>query len=252
MSYFDQHRVQLDEARTVEESVGHGSDFVVIDGERRHIFSYLEDFLFSPERARQPVSALSGGERNRLLLARLFTQPANVLVLDEPTNDLDAETLELLEARLMDFGGTVLVVSHDRQFLDDLCTSTLVFEGGGRVKEYVGGYSDWKRVVDSRPEEERPAARRPKGPSPVPSASAEPPPTKPKKLTWAEKKEWESLPARIEEMEAELNALHERMGDPGFYRGDADAIRETTERSQALPSEIETAFARWAELDERA
>jgi ATP-binding cassette subfamily F protein uup len=257
VSYFDQHRVQLDEARTVEESVGHGSDFVVIDGERRHIFSYLEDFLFSPERACQPVSALSGGERNRLLLARLFTQPANVLVLDEPTNDLDTETLELLEARLMDFGGTVLVVSHDRQFLDDLCTSTLVFEGGGRVKEYVGGYSDWKRVVASRPEAERPAARKPRSAPPGPSmsvteASATEASPKPRKLTWAEKKEWESLPGRIEAMEAELNALHERIGGPGFYRGDADAIREVGERSQALPHEIETAYARWAELDERA
>ncbi|HSG07593.1 MAG TPA: ATP-binding cassette domain-containing protein [Longimicrobiales bacterium] len=250
VSYFDQHRVQLDEARTVEESVGHGSDHVVIDGERRHIFSYLEDFLFSPERARQPVSALSGGERNRLLLARLFTQPANVLVLDEPTNDLDAETLELLEARLMDFSGTVLVVSHDRQFLDDLCTSTLVFEGNGRVKEYVGGYSDWRRTVDSRPEAERPAAR--KSRSAPPTHAAAPAPPRPKKLTWAEKKEWEGLPARIEDLERELEALHTRMGDPAFYRGDAEAIREVTERSQVLPTAIETAYARWAELDERA
>jgi ATP-binding cassette subfamily F protein uup len=180
-----------------------------------------------------------------------------VLVLDEPTNDLDTETLELLEARLMDFGGTVLVVSHDRQFLDDLCTSTLVFEGGGRVKEYVGGYSDWKRVVASRPEAERPAARKPRSAPPGPSmsvteASATEASPKPRKLTWAEKKEWESLPGRIEAMEAELNALHERIGGPGFYRGDADAIREVAERSQALPHEIETAYARWAELDERA
>jgi ATP-binding cassette subfamily F protein uup len=258
VSYFDQHRVQLDEARTVEESVGHGSDFVVIDGERRHIFSYLEDFLFSPERARQPVSALSGGERNRLLLARLFTQPANVLVLDEPTNDLDAETLELLEARLLDFGGTVLVVSHDRQFLDDLCTSTLVFEGLGVVKEYVGGYSDWKRVANARPEAERQVDRKARSSPPAPSTSATDASAKPKKLSWAEKKEWESLPARIEALEAELDALHGRMGDPGFFKGDkgskgdADAIRAATERSQALPGEIETAYARWAELDERA
>ena len=258
VSYFDQHRVQLDEARTVADSVGHGGDYVTLDGERRHVFSYLEDFLFSPERARQPVSALSGGERNRLLLARLFTQPANVLVLDEPTNDLDAETLELLEARLMDFGGTVLVVSHDRQFLDDLCTSTLVFEGRGAVKEYVGGYSDWKRTVSGRPEAERPPARKAGGAPPTSAtaakagAAAGPTSAKPRKLTWAERKEWESLPARIEALEADLEALHARMGDPGFFRGDADAIREATERSRELPLEIETAYARWAELDERA
>ncbi|HKJ03867.1 MAG TPA: ATP-binding cassette domain-containing protein [Longimicrobiales bacterium] len=252
VSYFDQHRVQLDEARTVADSVGHGGDHVTIDGERRHVFAYLEDFLFSPERARQPVSALSGGERNRLLLARLFTQPANVLVLDEPTNDLDAETLELLEARLMDFGGTVLVVSHDRRFLDDLCTSTLVFEGEGRVKEYVGGYSDWKRTVQSRPDAERPPAKKPRVAPSVPVASVGPSPAGPKKLTWAEKKEWESLPGRIEALEAELRDLHARMGDAGFYRGAADAIREVTERSQELPPEIEAAYARWAELDERA
>jgi ATP-binding cassette subfamily F protein uup len=259
VSYFDQHRVQLDEARTVAESVGHGGDHVVIAGERVHIFSYLEGFLFSSERARQPVSALSGGERNRLLLARLFTQPANVLVLDEPTNDLDAETLELLEARLVAFGGTVLVVSHDRQFLDELCSSTLVFEGDGRVKEYVGGYSDWKRVVDARTASgpprktsERGAGRRVgplEGGRTTPKDVAT---EKPRKLTWAERKEWEGLPARIETMEAELGSLHARMGDPAFYRGDPEVIRDVTDRAQALPPQIETAYARWAELDERA
>lgn len=251
VSYFDQHRVQLDEARTVADSVGHGGDHVTIDGERRHIFSYLEDFLFSPERARQPVSALSGGERNRLLLARLFTQPANVLVLDEPTNDLDAETLELLEARLMDFGGTVLVVSHDRQFLDDLCTSTLVFEGGGNVKEYVGGYSDWRRVVKNRPAAEQAPARKGRN-APLAGAAAAPPPaTKPKKLTWAEKKEWETLPAHIEALEAELAALHARMGAADFFRSAPDQVRAATDRTQEIPLEIETAFARWEELDEQ-
>ena len=249
VGYFDQHRAQLDEARTVVESVGHGGDHVTIGGERRHVFSYLEDFLFSSERARQPVSVLSGGERNRLLLARLFTQPANVLVLDEPTNDLDAETLELLEARLVEFGGTVLAVSHDRAFLDNLCSSTLVFEGDGRVKEYVGGYSDWQRTLARQADAEPPAPRRTKPASrPVTSAT----PGKPKRLSFAEKKEWEALPGRIEAMERALEAIHARMADPDFYRGRAEGIREATERSQSLPAEIEAAYTRWAELEERA
>ncbi|MHB1192942.1 MAG: ATP-binding cassette domain-containing protein [Longimicrobiales bacterium] len=261
VAYFDQHREQLDEARTVAESVGHGSDHVVLDGERRHVLSYLQDFLFSRERAGQPVSSLSGGERNRLLLARLFTRPANVLVLDEPTNDLDAETLELLEARLVDFGGTVLAVSHDRQFLDEVCTSTLVFEGGGRVKEYVGGYSDWRRTVETRGATGRGVSAEPSGHVAKGHQGVDPrdrraqrdeTPPRPKKLSFAERKEWEALPGRIESLEKELDAIHARMAAPGFFREGADAIRAATERSQALPGEIEAAFARWAELDERA
>ncbi len=249
VSYFDQHRAQLDETRTVAESVAHGSDQVTIDGQSRHIYSYLEDFLFSPERARQPVGALSGGERNRLLLARLFTQPANVLVLDEPTNDLDTETLELLEARLVEYDGTVLVVSHDRQFLDGLCSSTLVFEGDGRVKEYVGGYSDWQRTLAARREAAPAPARKARD---TPERPATPGTDKPKKLSWVEKKEWTALPAHIEALERELDALHDRMADPEFYRTDPDAIREASERAQSLPREIEAAYTRWAELDERA
>ncbi len=260
VAYFDQHREQLDETRTVVESLGQGSDHVTLDGERRHVMSYLQDFLFSPERAREPVSNLSGGERNRLLLARLFTRPANVLVLDEPTNDLDAETLELLEARLVEYSGTVLVVSHDRQFLDNLCSSTLVFEGDGRVKEYVGGYTDWKRAVARNADAVEPmsaAAVDRKTPTPSGRTGASgkavaASPTKPRKLSWAEKKEWESLPARIEALEKELAKVHDRMADPDFYRRDADAIRAATERVQALPEEIDGALTRWAELDERA
>ncbi|MDP2956170.1 MAG: ATP-binding cassette domain-containing protein [Longimicrobiales bacterium] len=253
VAYFDQHREQLDEARTVAESVGHGSDHVVLDGERRHVMSYLQDFLFSRERAGQPVGSLSGGERNRLLLARLFTRPANLLVLDEPTNDLDAETLELLEARLVEYRGTVLVVSHDREFLDNVCSGTLVFEGGGRVKEYVGGYSDWRRTVAARDEAPRKAtpAAKPTEARRVGDVSAATS-SSPRKLTWAERKEWEALPGRIEALEKELDALHARMGGPGFFREGPDAIRAATERSQLLPQEIEAAFARWAELDERA
>ena len=253
VAYFDQHREQLDEAASVADAVGHGSDHVTLDGERRHVVGYLQDFLFSSERCREPVGNLSGGERNRLLLARLFTRPANVLVLDEPTNDLDAETVELLEARLVEYPGTVLVVSHDRRFLDNLCTSTLVFEGGGRVREHAGGYSDWKRVADARKAAE-PAQRGASGKKGGRSGGAPPttPPAGPKKLTWAEKKEWEALPARIEALEAELEQLHTRMAAPDFFRSDPEEIRAATDRTQEIPGEIEVLFARWAELDERA
>jgi ATP-binding cassette subfamily F protein uup len=258
VAYFDQHREQLDEAATVAEAVGFGSDHVTVQGGRRHVFGYLEDFLFTSERARQPIRVLSGGERNRLLLARLFTKPANVLVLDEPTNDLDAETLELLEARLVAFTGTVLVVSHDRHFLDNLCTGTLVFEGEGRVKEYVGGYTDWRRAVERRERAAadeaasgargRGGARGDRGRGRGRRAED---PSGPKKLTWAERKEFEALPERIEELESELNDLHERMADPDFYRGDADVIREATERVTSVEEEIERQMERWAALGER-
>ncbi|MEQ9400617.1 MAG: ATP-binding cassette domain-containing protein [Longimicrobiales bacterium] len=257
--YFDQHREALDPDATVAESVGLGGDFVELDGQRRHVYAYLEDFLFSAERARQPVRSLSGGERNRLLLARLFAQPANVLVLDEPTNDLDAETLELLEVRLAEFGGTVLLVSHDRSFLDNLCTGTLVFEGGGVVKEYVGGYTDWRRTVARRAEAEAEtgASSQPtrnvgggsRGDADRGGGGAE---DRPKRLSWAEKQEHRALPGRIEALEGELETLHARMADPAFYRGDPEAIREATERAQALPAAIDEAFTRWAELDERS
>ncbi len=252
VSHFDQQREALDDSKSVAENVELGSDFLMVDGKKRHILSYLQDFLFSPERAKEPVSSLSGGERSRLLLARLFVRPANLLVLDEPTNDLDAETLELLEARLLDFGGTVLVVSHDRSFLDNLCSSTLVFEGNGVVNEYVGGYTDWRRTVEARDREEatpkrlakaRGGGRRGRG-AEVRSGSTTP-------MSYQEKKEWESLPTRIEELEGELAALHEEMSDPDFFQGDPEAIRVATARSRALPAEIDEAFDRWAELDAR-
>ncbi len=253
VAYFDQHRDQLDEARTVAEAIGGGSEYVDTGGGRKHVMSYLADFLFSPERAREPVRNLSGGERNRLLLARLFTKPANVLVLDEPTNDLDTETLELLEARLLDYAGTVLVVSHDRAFLDNLCSCSLVFEGPGSVKEYVGGYSDWKRTVGAKVSAPPGAPSGKTGstvgvrttPARAVTAAA-------KKLTWKEKKEWEELPARIEALEAELEDLHRLMADPAFFQGPHEETRPTVERSQSLPRDIEAAFSRWAELDERA
>jgi ATP-binding cassette subfamily F protein uup len=247
IAYFDQHRRQLDESETVANAIAGGSEYIELGEGRKHVIGYLNDFLFTSERAREPVRNLSGGERNRLLLARLFTQPANVLVLDEPTNDLDTETLELLEARLVEFSGTVLVVSHDRAFLDNLCTSTLVFEGGGVVKEFVGGYSDWKRTVAAGAESS--GKRRgsgSKGPVDQPVGD------KPKKLTWKEKREWEELPARIERLEAELKELHHRMADPAFFQGPQDEIRPIIDRSQTLPQEVDEAFTRWAELDERS
>ena len=275
IAYFDQHREQLDETETVAQAIAGGNEYIELSSGRKHVIGYLQDFLFTSERAREPVRNLSGGERNRLLLARLFTQPANVLVLDEPTNDLDTETLELLEARLVEFAGTVLVVSHDRTFLDNLCTSTLVFEGSGVVKEFVGGYSDWRRTVAGGTEasgtegsgrdasrkkvastKHRVSSSRGRSGSSGESGFSDPDISqtskKPKKLSWKEKREWEELPAHIELMEAELRELHERMADPAFFQGAQEEIRPIIDRSQELPQEVDEAFTRWAELDERS
>ncbi len=252
IAYFDQHRAQLEPGETVAESVGFGSDHVEVRGQRRHVLSYLQDFLFTPDRARQPVQVLSGGERNRLLLARLFTRPANVLVLDEPTNDLDAETLELLEARLVGFDGTVLVVSHDRRFLDNVCTSTLVFEDDATVKEYVGGYTDWKRAVARRRATDRPQpppAGRSRTQATRRSAESE---ARAKRLSWAERREFDALPDRIDALERELDELHTAMADPDFFRRDAEVIRSATQRLEELESDIEAAMDRWTVLGERA
>ena len=251
IAHLDQQRAELDETLALADTVAGGSDHVVLQGQRRHILGYLKDFLFPPERAREPVSSLSGGERNRLLLARLFARPANLLILDEPTNDLDVETLELLETLLLEFEGTVLVVSHDRSFLDNLCSSVFVFQGEGVVKEYVGGYSDWQRTVISRTSEDRPRS----GTKEVPKRPPRPRPEGedgPKRLSFRERREWEGLPGAIEGLERELAELHQRMAHPAFFRGDPEIIREATSRSQALPLEIEAAYARWEELDERA
>ena len=242
VAYFDQHRHQLDEARTVFDNVADGNDRVTVDGKTRHVISYLGDFLFSAERARQAVSSLSGGERNRLLLARLFTQPSNVLVLDEPTNDLDIETLELLEAMLLEYSGTVLVVSHDRRFLDNLCTSTLAFDADGEVREVVGGYSDWLRVAGVRtkkPRQAKAAAPRERSPER-------------KKLSNRERERWVTLPRQIEAWEQELAELHAAMNDPAFFRGDRETIRSATERARRIPIEIDQALEEWTALDERS
>jgi ATP-binding cassette subfamily F protein uup len=244
-AYYDQQREQLDPERTVVDTVADGNDMVTVNGRARHVHSYLRDFMFSSERANSPVKALSGGERNRLLLARLFARPANVLVLDEPTNDLDIETLELLEAFLVEWPGTLLLVSHDRRFIDNVVTSTLVFEGDGQITEYVGGYEDWLRQrpvpLDAGPPERvRPAA------SVLPGA----PPTR-KKLSYREQQEHEQLPSRIEALEREHEVLTTRIAGPDFYKEGADVIQTTLARAEAAHDELLALYARWDELESR-
>jgi ABC transport system ATP-binding/permease protein len=241
IAYYDQQREQLDPDRTVFDTVGEGNDTVTVNGRTQHVHGYLRDFLFPPERANSPVKALSGGERNRLLLARLLTRPMNVLVLDEPTNDLDIETLELLESYLVDWPGTLLLVSHDRAFIDHVVTSTLVFEGDGRVQEYVGGYEDWLRQRSTQP----PVV---KGP-PVAKAARR---TDKKKLSFKERREMEDLPRRIERMEAELEGLHTRIASPEFYKESADAIARALARVDELKDSLHDAYDRWNDLDSRS
>src|SRR5262245_26557386 len=214
VAYYDQQREQLDPEKSVFDTIGDGNDRVTVNGRTRHVNAYLDDFLLPSERASSPVKSLSGGERNRLLLARLFTRPANVLVLDEPTNDLDIETLELLEAELVEWPGTLLLVSHDRAFLDNVVTSTLVFEGDGKVEDYVGGYEDWLRQRPSPPalsEAAGPARQAPRAPATAGDSPAS------KKLSFKEQRELEALPERIETLEAEQRALNAKIADPAFY-----------------------------------
>ena len=244
VAYSDQMRSILDETKTARDIVGDGSDYVDVNGNRRHVIGYLKDFLFTPDRAQTPVSVLSGGERNRLLLARLFTRPCNVLVLDEPTNDLDQETLELLEELIGEFAGTVLVVSHDREFLNNTVTSCFVFEGGGRVVEYAGGYDDW---LAQRPRPEEPEPVQPKAVQPK---AVKPKAPKARKLTWKENQELEALPGRIEALEAEIGDLQERMNDPEFYTSDHTVVAAEAARLEALESELDVLLARWDELEE--
>src|SRR3954471_5448755 len=257
VAYYDQQREQLDPQRTVFDTIGEGNDTVTANGRTRHVHAYLRDFLFSNDRARSPVNALSGGERNRLLLARLVTRPANVLVLDEPTNDLDLETLELLEEQLVEWPGTLLLVSHDRVFLDNVVTSTLAFEGDGRVEEYVGGYEDWVRQRDA---ERKAEGRRKKYPS-VGAANAvaersgvdaevvAAPPLK--KLSYKEQRELEALPARIEALESEQRALGKKIAAPDFYKQAAAEIKASLDRVQQLERELSAVYARWDELESR-
>jgi ATP-binding cassette subfamily F protein uup len=245
VAYFDQLREQLDPELTVAESIVAGGEYFEVAGERRHVLGYLQDFLFSPERARTPVGSLSGGERSRLLLARLFAKPANLLVLDEPTNDLDIETLELLEERLLEFSGTILLVSHDRAFVDNVVTSTLAFEGEGNVYEYVGGYSDWLR------QRRAPAAASAAEPGPKPVKVAVQPAGIPAKLSGKERRELEALPAQIEALEQLQHELGEQVSEPAFYRRPAEEREPFEKRLAALPGELEAAYSRWASLDAR-
>ena len=242
-AYFDQLREQLDERKTLQQNVAEDGDTVLVNGKPRNIMGYLQDFLFTPAQARAPITSLSGGERNRLLLARLFTRPANVLVLDEPTNDLDAETLELLEDMLIDYAGTVLLVSHDRDFLNNVVTSTLVFEEAGRVREYCGGYDDWLR--------QRPRERVEAAPAPEPKkAKARGAPTGPRKVTFKERRELETLPDAIEALEAEKQALYDALADPALYKGSGAEIARMQARLDRLEPELLAAYARWEQLEE--
>jgi len=278
IAYFDQLQEQLDPEKSVQENVSPGTDTVLVGGQRRHVVGYLEQFLFTSEQARRPTKFLSGGEHNRLLLARLFTRPSNVLVLDEPTNDLDVETLELLEELLLDYTGTLLVVSHDRAFINNVVTSTLVLEGEGRVKEYAGGYDDWLRQrgaaqgAGAWPWDEQSGLEGEsdlEGHAPSQSTmeghasswpktkkrskaegrdAAEPPPA-PRRLTYHEKRELETLPGRIESLESELARLHEAMAEPEFYKRPREAIAEATASAKRIEAELAETYARWEQLE---
>jgi len=266
VAYFDQQRSELDPDRSVADTVNDGNDRVVINGEPRHVIGYLADFLFPRERAVSPVRLLSGGERNRLMLARLFARSANVLVMDEPTNDLDIETLELLEELVANFDGTILLVSHDRVFLDHIVTSTLAFEGDGRVTEYVGGYEDYLRqtatqpgsvIRDPRSDKNKTAAtadnrEHPPAASEIGSRTPDPGSRLRKKLTFNESRELESLPARIAELEEEQSRLQAEAAAPDFYKESPDHIRAVLARIELIPPELEAALTRWVELEERA
>ena len=246
VAYFDQLREQLNEQATLGTTISESSDFVEIGGVRKHIISYLGDFLFPPERVNAPVSTLSGGERNRLLLARLFSRPANVLILDEPTNDLDIETLELLEQQLQDYSGTLLLVSHDRVFLDNVVTQTIAYEGDSKWKEYVGGFSDWQRMRTVKAPEGL-TARKPATPPPV--ASTEPARQKPKgKMSFKEKRELDEMPARIEKLEAEQRAITAKLADPTLYRDQSQEVKALQIRFAAIEEALMQALTRWEAL----
>jgi len=266
VAYFDQLRAGLEPERTVYDNVAQGSDRVTVGGKDRHVMSYLQDFLFSPERARQPVKALSGGESNRLLLAKLFTQPANVLVLDEPTNDLDVETLELLEELLLNFDGTLLLVSHDRAFMDNVVTSVLAFEGRGQVREYVGGYSDWVRQGGKLPPAPWEGAARQRveptadDAAPAPASSktdtadtaAAPAKAKPVKLSYKLQRELDGLPAEIERLESEVAELEAEAGKPDFYQQPSGVVTERLALLQETQERLDAVMERWMELEAMA
>jgi len=239
--YFDQMREQLDPDLTVQQNLAGDQDTLIIDGRSRHVIGYLQDFLFTPDRARSPVRILSGGERNRLLLARLFAREANLLVLDEPTNDLDLETLDLLEELLADFKGTLFLVSHDRAFLNRVVTSTIAFEGDGQVREYVGGYDDWLQQRQASAIEPIKTKAMSRG---------KPKQERPRKLTFKEKRELDELPLRIENLESEIAALHKKIADPEFYRTAGAAVADVNNSLEDIERELAATYNRWQELDD--
>ena len=244
---FDQLRSQVDLDATVVDAIGEGREQIEINGKPKHVISWLSDFLFTPARARSPVRSLSGGERARVLLAKLFSKPSNVLVMDEPTNDLDIETLELLEEMLLNYEGTLLLVSHDREFMDNVVTSTYAFDGNGGIKEFVGGYSDWERQrpVDAKPEVPiKPAA------SIRDSAPAAKELPKKKKLGYREQQELDQLPDRIEALETEQAALTAAVSDPDFYQQEASIVEKTMRRLDEVGKELESCIDRWGELED--
>jgi ATP-binding cassette subfamily F protein uup len=247
IAYFDQLQRELDPAKTVAEIVGEGRDYVTISGQKKHVVAYLTDFLFPAKRAMTPVAALSGGERNRVILAKLFTRPANLLVLDEPTNDLDVETLEALEGRLIEYDGTLLVVSHDRYFLDEIVTSTLVFEQDGHVRRHAGGYSDWAArhralaVVDEPRQTGASGASR--------DARERAPP---RKLSYKLQRELDALPDRITRLEKKVAELRSTVNDPMFYQRPRDDVQRSFDELREAEREVEAAIDRWAELEAQA
>jgi ATP-binding cassette subfamily F protein uup len=250
VAYFDQMRAQLNEEASLADTISPGSDWVEVNGQRKHVKSYLGDFLFSPARSNSPVRSLSGGERNRLLLARLFARPANVLVLDEPTNDLDIDTLELLEDLLQNYEGTVFLVSHDRAFLDNVVTSTIVFEGAGRWREYEGGVQDWLTQSRRAQALAQDAARAnappvaPAKPAPAPPAPA----AARKKLSYKEQRELEALPATIDALEQEQRTINEELADGQLYATDPPRAAELAQRSARIDDELMAALERWEAL----
>ena len=246
IAYFDQLRIVLDLEKTVVDNVVQGGDTIEINGNKRHIISYLSDFLFTPQRAMTPVKALSGGESNRLLLAKLFSQPTNLLVLDEPTNDLDIETLELLEEWLINYQGTLLLVSHDRTFLDNVVTSTLVFSGNGHIEEYIGGYQDWVRQKLSQPISQ-PVMLKTKTKKSVAEKSSQT-----KKLNYKEQNELRALPEHIEMLEAEQTKLQVLIANPEFYRESTERISYVLAQLKKLAVDLDEAYQRWEELEKRS
>ena len=249
VAYFDQFRNVLDDEATLIDTISPGSDYVEIGGQKKHVIGYLEEFLFPPERARAKVSALSGGERNRLLLARLFARPANLLVLDEPTNDLDIDTLELLEALLQDYAGTVILVSHDRAFLDNVVTQSIAFEGDGRLTEIAGGYEDWRRYRARRAEAGVPADKKTERPKAPPAPPARPAKAK---LSYKEGKELEAIPERIAALEDEQADVAARLADPGLYRDAPGEVAGLNARAAAIEDELLEVLARWEDLEAKA